>query len=82
MLCPQFTFISQEILPKVHMNPTIPVVGVLDEALDEPYSAQPAQVSSRTCPPIYRRLEPCPSYVAWRAGMATLLSGLSWVGFV
>ncbi len=27
-------------------------------------------------------LEPCPSFVAWRTGMDTPLSWLSWVGFV
>jgi hypothetical protein len=44
------------------------------EVLDEPYSAKPAHRSCRTCLPGYIgwRLEPCPSYVAWRAGMAIL----------
>jgi hypothetical protein len=47
-----------------------PVAGVLDE----PWS-QLAPLSLHT-------LKPCPSYVAWRAGMATPLSGFSWVRFV
>jgi hypothetical protein len=49
----------------------LPVTGVLDE----PYS-------QLTLPPSLHRLKPCPSYEAWRAGVATPLSGLSCVRFV
>ncbi len=58
-----------------------PVAGVLDEPF---WSANPAQLSSRTGPPAYiswNRVQ-CPYCVAWRAGTVTQLSGLSWVGFV
>jgi hypothetical protein len=52
----------------VHNFPC-PVAGVLDE----PYSQQ----SCLYRPTSLYRLKLCPSYVAWRAGMATQLSGLS-----
>jgi hypothetical protein len=46
------------------------VAGVLDEPYSQlvPLSGVDVQASQFT------RLEPCPSYVAWRAGMATPLS--------
>ncbi len=49
------------------------VAGVLDEPFSQ--LTPPSGVAYR--PASLRRLEPCPSYVAWRAGMATPLSGLS-----
>ncbi len=62
-------------------NP-LPLAQVMDlpaskASLDEPLqSANPAQRSSCTDPPVYIRVH-CPSYVALRAGMATPLSLLS-----
>ncbi len=55
-----------------------PEVGVLDESLSQ---LIPLQRSCRTGPPAYiiHRLEPCPSYVAWRTGTATPLSGIVWL---
>jgi hypothetical protein len=51
------------------------VVGVLDEPYSQqtPFSGEAVQARQSTV----HRLEPCPVYVAWRAGMATPLSGLS-----
>jgi hypothetical protein len=47
--------------------------------LDEPYSqlSPLSGVAAQARQSIGHRLEPCLSYVAWRAGMATPLSGLS-----
>jgi hypothetical protein len=51
------------------------MAGVLDEPHSQltPLSGVAVQARQST----YSRLEPCPSYVAWRAGMATQLSELS-----
>jgi hypothetical protein len=51
------------------------VAGVLDEPYSQlsPLSGVAVEARQSTV----HTLEPCPSYVAWRAGMATPLSGLS-----
>ncbi len=46
------------------------------------FVAVPSRVVVQARPASQHRLEPCPSYVAWRSGMATSLSWLSWVRFV
>jgi hypothetical protein len=50
-----------------------PMAGVLDE----PYSQLTLLSGVAGKAASLQRLEPCPSYVAWRVGMATPLSELS-----
>ena len=60
---------------QLHMHT---LAGVLDEPFSQLTSLSGVAVQARQSS---GRLEPCPSYVAWRAGMATQLSGLSRVRF-
>jgi hypothetical protein len=51
------------------------VAGVLDEPYGQLIPLSGVELPYR--PASLHRLEPCPSYVAWRAGMDTPLSWLS-----
>ncbi len=58
------------------------MAGVLDETFSQLTPLSGVAVQRRYRPACLHRLKPCPSCVAWRAGMATPLCWLSWVRFV